>query len=390
MLWQNLTYGKNYAAIEHAENNVFQLLQLKKQKKTFVISKRSQEKDFRELMVSLKKQTHVFVIFNNEQILTKKISEIHPEEKALLRLAFPTIKISDFYYETYQTNGNTFVAIARKKYIDAMLLQYQKKGISVIDFSLGNLVVKNLQEIVTEKKLQTSNASIHFKAKTIDEIKKETVPTKTFIINELPVSNSEILAVAGIIAYYTKNTSSQMYQELKENYIQKRIFEMGFKSALGFLLVVLLGNFLIFSSYREQVNELNGVAEMSEESKIKLERIQNKVNQKKQLVTRFQTASKSKRSQYLDELGNTTPATILLNQMSFQPLKGAQRTDKKLIFDEKKILLKGACKKDEAFSAWIALLEKQDWVASIAINDYGKGKKRGSLSNFEFEITIHE
>lgn len=55
MLWQNLTYGKNYAAIEHAENNVFQLLQLKKQKKTFVISKRSQEKDFRELMVSLKK-----------------------------------------------------------------------------------------------------------------------------------------------------------------------------------------------------------------------------------------------------------------------------------------------------------------------------------------------
>ena len=66
----------------------------------------------------------------------------------MLRLAFPTIKISDFYYETYQTNGNTFVAIARKKYIDAMLLQYQKKGIWVIDFSLGNLVVKNLQEIV--------------------------------------------------------------------------------------------------------------------------------------------------------------------------------------------------------------------------------------------------
>ena len=127
MLWQKLTYGKKYAAIEHAENNVFQLLQLRKQKKEFVVSKRRQEKDFQELIVSLKKQSHVFVIFNNEQILTKKITEIDLEEKALLRLAFPTIKISDFYYETYKTNGNTFVAIARKKYIDAILLQYQKK-----------------------------------------------------------------------------------------------------------------------------------------------------------------------------------------------------------------------------------------------------------------------
>ena len=390
MLWQNLTYGKNYAAIEHAENNVFQLLQLRKQEKAFVVSKRSQEKDFQKLIVSLNKQPHIFVVFNSEHILTKKITEIDLEEKALLRLAFPTIKISDFYYETYQAYGNTFVAIARKKYIDTMLLQYQRKGISVIDFSLGNLVVKNLQEIVTEKKLLTSNANIYFEAKKIVDIKKETVQEKIFIINELPVSNSEILPLAGIIAYYTKNVSSRMYQQLKENYTQKRIFEMGFKSALGFLLVVLLVNFLIFSSYRDQVNELTGVAEMSEESKIKMEHLQNKVNQKKQLVTRFQTNFRSKRSQYLDELGKTTPATILLSQMNFQPLKGAQRTDKKLVFDEKKILLKGACKKDDAFSAWIALLEKRDWVASISINDYGKGKKRGSLSKFEFEITIHE
>ena len=108
------------------------------------------------------------------------------------------------------------------------------------------------------------------------------------------------------------------------------------------------------------------------------------------MVASFQTASKSKRSQYLNELGNTTPTTILLSQMNFQPVKGAQRTGKKLVFDEKKILLKGACKKDEDFSAWIALLEKQEWVKSISINGYGKGKKRGSLSNFEFEITIDE
>ena len=390
MTWQNLTYGKNYAAIEHAEKNVFQLLLLRKQKEAFVISNRSQENDFHQLIDSLKKQQHVFIIFNNEQVLTKKITEIYPEDKGILQLAFPTIRVSDFYYETYQSNGNTFVAIVRKKHVDAIILQYQKKGISVIDFSLGNLVVKNLQEIVTEKSLETSNAEIHFEAQLIDEIKKKTPPEKTFVINDLRISNSEVLSLAGIVGYYTQNTSSQIQKKLKENYTQKRIFDVGLKSGLRFLLVVLLVNFLIFSSYRTQVEKLAGASQMSEQSKMQLANLQNKVAQKKQLVARFQSVSNSKRSQYMDELGKTTPPTILLSQMSFQPIKGVQRADKKLLFDEKKILLKGACKKDSDFSAWIAVLEKKNWVQDISINGYGKGKKRGSLSNFEFEITVNE
>lgn len=390
MIWQKLTYGKKYTAIEHAENHAFHLLQLRKQKKTFVVSKRSSEKDFNQLIGALHEKPHVFVVFNNEQILTKKITEIQLEEKALFQRAFPTIKISDFYAETYQSNESTFVAIARKQYIDTELLQYQKKGIAVIDFSLGNLVAKNLVGIVTEKKLLTSNASIYFETKRITDIIKERSSEKTVVINELPISNLELLPLAGIIAYYTRNASSQIYRELKGHFTQKRIFELGLKSGLGFLLILLLGNFFIFNAYRNQVNELRGASVMSEDSNIKLEHLQNNIRQKKQWVARFQTASKSKLSQYLDELGQTTPATVLLHQMAFQPLKGVQRATKKLRFDKQKILLKGTCRNDEDFSAWMALLEKRNWVASIAINDYGKGKRGGSLSNFEFEITLYE
>ncbi|MDA9316480.1 hypothetical protein N9Q58_01035 [Polaribacter sp.] len=390
MIWQNLTYGKNYAAIEHAENSIFQLLLLKKQKEAFVISNRDQKNDLHQVIDILKKQQHVFIIFNNEQVLTKKVAEIHPEEKGVLRLAFPTITVSDFYYETYQTNGNTFVAIARKRHVDAIILEYQKKGISIIDFSLGNLAIKNLQKIVSEKSLETSNAEIHFEAQHIDEIKKTTPINKTFVINDLRISNSEVLPLAGIVGYYTQNSSSKIQKKLKEDFIQKRIFDVGLKSGLRFLLLLLLVNFLAFSSYRNQVAEVTEATQMSEESKMQLASLQSKVAQKKQLVKRFQSTSNSKRSKYLDELGKTTPPTILLSQMSFQPIIGTQRADKKLLFDEKKLLISGACKKDTDFSAWVAVLEKKNWVQSISINDYGKGKKRGSISNFEFEITIYE
>ena len=390
MIWKSIIYGHNYAAIEHAEDAVFHLLQLRKQKEEFIILNRSFQNDFEQVKVSLKKQSHVFVVFNNEQVLTKKIMETHQDEMSLLRSAFPNIALSDFYYETYQTQEDSFIAIARKKYIDDAILAYQKKGISVIDFSLGNLAVKNIQEIVTEKRLQTSNAMILFEGSIIQEIKKEQHPQKKYVVNDLEVSNNEILALGGIISYYTRNVSSQIQQKLKDLYLQKRIFEVGFKSGLGFLLSVLFVNFLFFSSYRNQVNQLNGALEMSEQYKTQLNSLQKKVLQKKQWVQSLHSASNSKLSLYVDEIGKTTPATILLNQISFQPLNGVQRPEKALAFEKNKILIKGACKKNEDFSSWISLLEKKKWVQDVSINNYGKGKKRGTLSNFEFEITIDE
>jgi Tfp pilus assembly protein PilN len=387
---QELTYGKRFTAIEYAENGNFNLLQLVKKKKELQISKKDTLNNFDAVISAFKGQKHCFLIINDEHVLSKKIAVTNSDEKTILRTAFPNITISDFYYEMYSNESDSFVAIARKNIVDDIIKTYQKGNISVIDFSLGNLAVKNLQPFIDNEKLFSSNAKIHFEQNEINGIKKQEVSNEQYLINDLKVSNKEVLPLAGIISYYTKNATSSIQKELKDQYIQKRFFDVGLKAGLGFLLIVLLLNFLFFSHYRNEINTLNAELQLSESYKIQLNNYQKLVIQKKQLVKSVQSASNSKLSQYIDELGMTTPQTVLLSLIAYQPIAGIQKKDKPLLFQKNKIIVKGISKEDADFSNWISTLEKKPWIENISINEYGKGNRRKSISNFEFIITLND
>ena len=73
MIRERLTYGKKYAAIEHAEKSRFHYLQLTKQQQEFVISEKEHLTSFETVINDLKGQKHLFVIFNDEQVLSKKV-----------------------------------------------------------------------------------------------------------------------------------------------------------------------------------------------------------------------------------------------------------------------------------------------------------------------------
>ncbi len=70
---QLLKYVKIYAGIEHAEKQIFNLLQLTKKKQEFVITKNKQVNNFDTIIEEFKGQQHIFLIVNDEQVLSKKI-----------------------------------------------------------------------------------------------------------------------------------------------------------------------------------------------------------------------------------------------------------------------------------------------------------------------------
>ena len=217
----------------------FHFLQLFKKKNEFVISKKKQANNFDAIIKELKGQQHFFLVLNDEQVLIKKISNSFSEEIKNVRTAFPTITLSDFYYDVFTNNQkNSFVAIARKEYVHRVISNYKKGGIAVIDFSLGNNVIRNLETIVGNESIYSSNAINSFDTNALIEIKIAPITNETYKINDLEVSNNDVLALGGIIAYYTKNSSSEIHENLKENYIQKRFFDVGLKVGLGFLMLL--------------------------------------------------------------------------------------------------------------------------------------------------------
>lgn len=389
MFRQTAIYGMRYCAVEHADKNQFFFLQLKRKKKELLPSSQGSVGNFDDLVSEIQGQKHIYLIVNNEQVLTKKVANTNTPKERLVKLAFPNIALSDFYYQVITNENEAFVAISRKELIDEIIAQYAAQKISVIDFSLGSLSLERITSLITEENLHTSNAEISFQDGKIIAIEKQEVAASEYTINELTVSNNHLLPLSGIVAYYAGETTEHNRQkQLQQAYKQRRFFDIGFKFALGFLFVMLLINFVVFTGYQNKDATYTSELQINQAKKRELTNLKDLVSRKRQLVESISTSSNSRAAWYFNEIAASVPTTLLLNTMSYQPIEGTIKENKRIRFNEKQIAISGVSIYDKDFTSWIASLEKQSWIDEVIIINYGRGKK--VKSSFDLIITLDE
>ncbi|WP_420553532.1 hypothetical protein [Tenacibaculum aiptasiae] len=391
-LKQRLFYENSYCTIEHfiSDNSEkINVLSVSKKKNELVITDRNQYKTPEEVLTSFKTQKHSYLVINNQQVLSKKVNIVDEDERLVVRNTFPNIVLDDFYYEMYSNKESTFIAICRKNYVDELIKKYQKLKISIIGFSLGNLLVQQLLPFY-ERSLYTSNAYVTINNKQIEEINKIEVQEETYSINDLNIANNEVLGLAGVLSvFFDKSIFQKGLEEqnsrLLKDFTSKKLFDISLKAGLGFLFVILLINFVLFSSYNSKVNELNEHVVLNKTQKEFLLRLKKEIAQKEKVVKSLETASLSNVSRYLDIIAQEIPNTILLKELKYQPIKSQVKKDKPILADEKNILVKGITKSNEDFLTLVSNLKKNDWIENITIIKYGKEKTANSL----FELLIH-
>lgn len=389
MIRKIVKYGLSYCAVEHADNGQFFFLKLKRKKKELVLSDQGETSEFDALLSKIQGQKHIFLVVNNEQVLTKKVANTQTTEERLVKAAFPNIALSDFYYKIYTNDQEAFVSISRKEYIDQIIDEYSLQKTSVVDFSLGSLPLERLIGLIDAPQIETSNAKVTLNEQGINGIDKQTTPESKYTINELEVSNKHVLSLAGIIDYYAGGISESVVQkQLQQEYVQKRFFNLGFKFVLGFLFVALLINFLVFSSYQSTDQRYAAELQINEAKKKELTGLKDLVFRKRKLVESISSSSNSKVAWYFNEISASVPSTILLKDMVFQPVDGAIKEDRKVRFKNRTIEMSGVSIYDKDFTQWIATLEKKSWIDEVGIVNYGRGKK--TRSSFDLIITLNE
>ncbi len=395
MIRQLLTYGNTFCAVEHTVDakslEVFYALQLKKVKKELTSSNKDQYSSKPELFENLKAQKHLFLIVNNQHVLLKKVDATVLDKENAVKAVFPSVKMAEFYYEFSQNKEGNFVAICRKTYIDNLIAEYQTKGISVIGFSLQNLVIRSLMPFLKQSEIETSNSTVSFSEHKIVGIEKSNFDTTEYDINELKISNKHILCLSGILSYFyntVRNASNFDVIEsgLKTRYDNHRFNSVGFKAALGIVFSILLINFMIFSRAHSEMTRLNNDVLINSNSKNELLQLQKRVKQKVELTKSINSLSSSKTTWYLNELGKSIPKKIQLSIIYFQPLSKSIKKNKEIKVTENTILVKGISKNNDSFSNWTSELELKHWIEKIVIISHGKGKN--STSTFEFTIKI--
>ncbi|CAM1356415.1 hypothetical protein [Tenacibaculum halocynthiae] len=393
MLKKWLLYGTSFCAIEHStdKNNTdfYTGLQLSKKKKELTVTNRHQYNSIDEVIPFVKANKHAFLIINNQHVLSKKITVINDNQKKLIQVAFPNIVISDFYYEIYSNDTESFISICRKEHIDYVIDLYSKNSISIVDFSLGNLALQNILPFIGNDNFNTSNAEITIKNNKIAVVEKKFIEDHTYIVNDLEVSNHELLPLGGVLSYYFDQNMEQIgltqkTEGLKKTYQQKKLFDLGLKFGLGFLFTILLINFLVYSHYTTKADQLTIDVQLNEQTKNRLISLQEKVAQKEKVVKNLQSVSQSKVSRHIDEIAQLIPNTILLTNIYYQPIKSRVKKGKTILVTKNQIIVKGVSKKNEDSTHLISLLESKKWVDKVTIMSYGKQKK-----NMEFELLIH-
>src|SRR5690606_34551606 len=142
-----LRFGNRYCGIEHISFGGKETINasiLKKSKKELHIDTVFECNTIEDLSELIPKNSHAFLVLNNDNVLTKKVENRQRETIKLVHQAFPNINSNDFMYEVLIQNDVHFVSICRKSYIEEIIESYKRKKIAIINLSLGNLLIANI------------------------------------------------------------------------------------------------------------------------------------------------------------------------------------------------------------------------------------------------------
>lgn len=392
-----LKFGNRFCGVEltqvHGENKYYGIV-LKKKRKQLDIETSFEASDIETLKIHIPKGKPITLVINTDSVLTKKVQGKTSEALKLAHMAFPNIKIEDFYYESVSQGENHFVSICRKTYVDDLLKNYASKHITVIDFTLGSLISTSLADFIEVDEIKTSNSSISIDNSQITGISSEPIKHESvYNINGLEIKNNNVLGLAAALNLVLKDQQIQSsFSETKTNlndtFKQKQFASQFLKIGLGSLFIALLINFLFFNHYYNEVNTLRETAQILESSKVKMVSLNEKVQKREKMVDDVLKSSASKSSYYVDVIINTLPESILLEELNYQPLLKKIKENKAIENHKNRILISGQSNKSIEFSQWLSQIESFKWIQSVEILSFEDITK--SSSSFTIKLNMQD
>ncbi|GAB4160297.1 MAG: general secretion pathway protein [Winogradskyella sp.] len=385
-----LKFGNRYCGVEHTVKNgqdCINVTVLKQSKKELLI-----EECFEDDSVSkLPKHKPIYLVVNNSKVLTKTIESNQKDPLKLVYKAFPNINLDEFYYEVLSQIDTHFITLCRKDDVENIINKYTNLKIPVLNFSLGNSLVGHLAGFVDQDYVFSSNARVDIQDGNVIKIEKSDTTLETYHINGLEVSSEYLLSFSGALRMALgNNESSTNYGDRSEilidDFKQKRFFNLFLKAGGLFILGLLLINFFFFNHYFNKVNDLRQLSEINQSTKNQILKLDEIVSKKQKMVDDLLKSNVSRSSYYADRIISGLPNSILLTEFNYQPLLKRIKSGKAIELKKNSVEVSGESNDSEAFSDWISVLERKDWISHVDILVYGSASSK--VSNFKIEIVL--
>ncbi|WP_010518703.1 PilN domain-containing protein [Croceivirga radicis] len=394
MLRSNL-FNKKIQALEvfeNQQNKFYALTTLRKIKGEVEIEFESVYNSIAGLIPYLSFDIPLLLVVNTTKVLTKESHNVSGlNEHQCIESAFPNLDVHKFHYEIVQIKDVKYVCIIQKSSLDKLLSLLQEHNIVPTQISLG---ISGLPSVIGlfKNNVYGSNFIIE-NIETEPNYLHKTVNAKTN--NEcdyFTIKNTSILGLATTISFINKRKNPNSLKELNKH-INSKFFNRKFSKfliiyGLVFFVSLLLLNYLIFSNYYS----LNQQLSLENSTKINqlqlLEQLKADVmKQQKQLQILKQTRN-SASTKFVDDIGNSLPASITLTKLIFNPIIGTIKDDSKITFSKDHIQVSGTTRNKSDLTDWVNQLASMNRFNDVQVTNL-KETNRG-LNNFTISIHVNE
>ncbi|XOV67600.1 MAG: PilN domain-containing protein [Fluviicola sp.] len=284
---------------------------------------------------------------------------------------------NDFYFTSYNDDIQVAASFVRKAVLEESLTLFEENKWHLLGISCGEIPLCATDE----------NGSFHgeqrilLKDGKIETVERNPNETRSRYRNEI---------AQAIVESYSLDEEAKLELEWKsealDNYKEFTQFKVLGLSLLTGLLLSLLGNYFYQNHLNQTIAELEMNLTLSNENLSLLDRLYQEKTRKEQLVANAGVTSPKFLSYYLDEIGQTVPETVDLQEMYLFPLDGKLKNKQKVSIQSDRIIIQGTSPDNVTLDDWMELMDRFEWVKAIELLHYGKVSDK--QAEFKLEITL--
>ncbi len=387
-------FKKVLFALEHsilADEPIIYGLELVQKKGELDIAQMLDVTSPEDLSKLVPKTSQLFLVITDHQILSKQVSNTGTDTEIVTE-AFPNLNLNEFYYQILRTTEHSFISVCRIEYVETLIEQYEKANINITSVHLGELKMVSLATYAKNGKFCSNTSEVNYVNGEITSIKTSGgIPKEEYTIEGLALSSKHILPLAVALDYFlgTDKISGniefrnlELFKKLRESRFFKNTLQIG----IGFLLIVLIINFFAFSTKYKKWQGLQEELQVYSSQRKLIEDKQAGVKTKEALVQSILATGFSRSSNYVNQIMQELPNTVLLTSLTYQPLEKPIRNDKAIDLKNGVISISGKSTDEDQFTTWLRSMESLSFTKNVTITKYGLDNK--TTSGFELILNI--
>jgi len=354
-------------------------------------------KAINQLRQQLPAKSIVALNLSGKGILHKQIEKAEAIDQHNFGKILPNANIDDFYIQNFVSGESSFVSVIRKADADRWISQLTELGFRPLMLSLGPFPIESIitQLNIYEHDFIIDGYHIHRNEKAewlryqYNESEGSQIPLK---IASEKIDQRLILPYAAAFQLVLSNAIEPVCADfgtlqaaLKNKHSDNKIRVQRFIVLLVFF-ILLLANYIVLSALNSSNSALSEQASLYAQNTNSLQELQEQVKKKEAQLKGLGWDSGINKSSLIDQIASLLPPEINLSEIAVNPVdQASSRTERSLVFFNRKIQLIGNSQQIIPVNEWIARIKTKKWVKNVQMDSY---RFDSELNTGRFLITI--